>query len=161
MEKRVVGSIKHILLAVDGSDFALHAAASAGLFAREMGADISVITVHNNEVFLVGDAGTGFWPGVAGGSVAAEQQIRDSYEAHASDVMLPAAIKACGDGVTIRERVQRWGHAAEEICKYADDNDIDLIVLGTRGRSNFTRLLLGSVSSQVASHATCPVTLVR
>ena len=54
-----------------------------------------------------------------------------------------------------------WGHPAEEICKYADAQGIDLIVIGSRGRSAFTELLLGSVSSQVLHHATCPVTVVR
>ena len=53
------------------------------------------------------------------------------------------------------------GSPAAEVVKTALCDEHDLIVMGTRGRSNFTRLLLGSVTTQVASHATCPVTLVR
>ncbi|HLE34913.1 MAG TPA: universal stress protein [Nitrososphaerales archaeon] len=47
------------------------------------------------------------------------------------------------------------------IVKFAEDQDIDLIVIGTRGRSKFTKLLLGSVTSGVTAHATCPVLVVR
>lgn len=61
----------------------------------------------------------------------------------------------------IKTTVQLWGHPAEQICEYAAGHAVDLIVLGTRGQSNFARLLLGSVTTQVTSHAHCPVTLVR
>lgn|SRR5574341_971597 len=47
------------------------------------------------------------------------------------------------------------------IVKFAEDNDIDLIVIGTRGRSKFSKLLLGSVASGVTQHAHCPVLVVR
>ncbi|MGH9923050.1 MAG: universal stress protein [Nitrososphaerales archaeon] len=47
------------------------------------------------------------------------------------------------------------------IVKFAEDEDIDLIVIGTRGRSKFTKMLLGSVTSGVTAHAPCPVLVVR
>ena len=47
------------------------------------------------------------------------------------------------------------------IVKFAEDNDIDLIMIGTRGRSKFAKLLLGSVASGVTTHAPCPVLVVR
>ena len=47
------------------------------------------------------------------------------------------------------------------IVEYAERGNIDLIVIGTRGRSAFKRLLLGSTASGVVTHADCPVMVVR
>ena len=47
------------------------------------------------------------------------------------------------------------------ILEYAEEKNIDLIVVGTRGTSGFKRLLLGSVASSVVSYAHCPVMVVK
>ncbi|MGC1930542.1 MAG: universal stress protein [Candidatus Nitrosopolaris sp.] len=47
------------------------------------------------------------------------------------------------------------------IVEYAESNGIDLIILGTRGRSGIKKLLLGSVASGVMNYATCPVMVVK
>jgi nucleotide-binding universal stress UspA family protein len=56
--------------------------------------------------------------------------------------------------------VVETGSAAERIVRYAHANDIDLIVLGTHGRTGFTHALLGSVAERVARTAPCPVMTV-
>jgi nucleotide-binding universal stress UspA family protein len=55
-------------------------------------------------------------------------------------------------------RTVRAGGAAGVLCRAADD--ASLVVVGTRGRGGFKELLLGSVSHQVATHASCPVVIV-
>lgn len=50
---------------------------------------------------------------------------------------------------------------AEAIIGYADDHDVDLVVVGTRGRRGLQRLLIGSVSEEVLREAPCPVLTVR
>lgn len=53
------------------------------------------------------------------------------------------------------------GHAVEAISRVAEEEKVDLIVLGSRGMGGFQRFLLGSVSDGVAHHAHCPVLIVR
>lgn len=50
---------------------------------------------------------------------------------------------------------------AEAIVSYAEEHDIDLIVLGTHGRRGLRRLLIGSVAEEVLRRASCPVLTVR
>lgn len=47
------------------------------------------------------------------------------------------------------------------IVDYAENTSVDLIVVGTRGRSGFKRLLLGSVASDIVTYAHCPVLVVK
>lgn len=53
------------------------------------------------------------------------------------------------------------GHPAEQIIYDADRHDVDLIVIGHRGRSKFARLLLGSISKVVTQYANREVLVVR
>ena len=47
------------------------------------------------------------------------------------------------------------------IVEYARNKNVDLIITGTRGRSGFKKILLGSVASGVITHASCPVMVVK
>ena len=47
------------------------------------------------------------------------------------------------------------------IVNYADNENVDLIVVGTRGKSGFSKKLLGSVALGVVTHASCPVIVVK
>ena len=49
----------------------------------------------------------------------------------------------------------------EEISRFAEENKIDLIVIGTQGRKGLDRMLFGSTAEQVVRHAPCPVLTVR
>jgi nucleotide-binding universal stress UspA family protein len=53
------------------------------------------------------------------------------------------------------------GKPAEEILRVAREEEVDLIVMGTHGRTGLRHLLLGSVAEEVARHAPCPVFSVR
>ena len=56
--------------------------------------------------------------------------------------------------------IYEFGNAANEIVQYADDNNVDLIVLGSHGRHG-AKLLLGSTANAVLHHASCDVLAVR
>ena len=49
----------------------------------------------------------------------------------------------------------------DTIIDYAENQNIDLIVVGSRGRSDFKKLLLGSVASTIVTYATCPVLVTK
>lgn len=53
------------------------------------------------------------------------------------------------------------GDAGEVICWFAEDQNCDLIVMGTHGRTGIKHLLVGSVAEYVLKHARCPVLVVR
>jgi nucleotide-binding universal stress UspA family protein len=63
-------------------------------------------------------------------------------------------------GVEVESRVLR-GHPAEKIVTFAEDNNIDMIIMGSLGKSGYERVLLGSVSEKVIRHAKIPVLVVR
>jgi len=53
------------------------------------------------------------------------------------------------------------GSVVQTITDYAVVEKIDLIIMGTRGMGGFKKMLLGSVSNGVVTHAHCPVLVVR
>lgn len=59
------------------------------------------------------------------------------------------------------ETVTLEGNPSHEIIEFADNNNIDLIVMGTLGKSGLDRFLLGSVAEKVTRNSTVPVLIVR
>jgi len=49
----------------------------------------------------------------------------------------------------------------KEIIEYAEHNNVDIIVIGSRGMTGFKRILLGSVASDVVTYSHCPVLVVK
>ncbi len=124
---------KGILLAVDGSRFADAAAVSAGQLARRCGLPVTVL------------------------SVCASDDIQcDMVQAMADrvrDLLRKEGVAA--------DSLVREGNPAQSIVAAASDNDCDLIIVGSQGRSGLDRLLMGSVSQQVVIQAKCPVMVVK
>ena len=84
---------------------------------------------------------------------------------HASKTQLDAACKKIesmfeGADVTVKACTLD-GHPGETLANLASEKDVDLLVIGAKGHSTFDRLLIGSVSDFVATHATCSVLVVR
>jgi nucleotide-binding universal stress UspA family protein len=70
-------------------------------------------------------------------------------------------LKANQKNIQIKTEIISSMNISGGILDYAEENNIDLIVIGTRGRSGFKRLLLGSVASHVITYAHCPVLVVK
>jgi nucleotide-binding universal stress UspA family protein len=63
------------------------------------------------------------------------------------------------DGVEVQGVTVESRHPAQALVERS--RGADLLVVGSRGRGGFKRLLLGSVSQQCAHHAECPVVIIR
>jgi nucleotide-binding universal stress UspA family protein len=48
-----------------------------------------------------------------------------------------------------------------EILQYAEQNSINLIVIGTKGKSGFKKLLLGSIASDIVTYSDCPISVTK
>jgi len=150
-------SIRRILVPIDGSDGAQQAAAHAGDLARLAHAGIALLRVHSPEIYQLSVLSE--IPPLTDFEYleVMEKQMNDP----AKDPAFARALEALGtiEGGVTQQIV--WGQPAEAICDFAGEQGVDLIVIGSRGRSVFAELVLGSTSSQVLHHAPCPVLLVR
>jgi nucleotide-binding universal stress UspA family protein len=129
---------ERILVPVDGGNETLGAVSHAIDIADKYGATVYVLHVVSQQ--LVGDA--------------------DELEADGKHITDEAVQQATEYGVDVVGDVTD-GRPSDRILGYADEQDIDLIVMGTHGRTGVGRVLLGSVAERVARHSTVPVLLVR
>lgn len=72
--------------------------------------------------------------------------------------LIPAEAQRIGMSI---ELLLAHGEAVDEIIRVADEKNIDIIVVGTQGRTGLAHLLLGSVAERVVRIARCPVLVVR
>jgi nucleotide-binding universal stress UspA family protein len=93
----------------------------------------------------------------AGEAFAATPDAFVAAEQHAEEVVRAALARIPHDDVEV-EALSVEGRAANALVEQAAD--AELLVVGTRGRGATRRLLLGSVSGEVAHDAPCPVTIV-
>lgn len=139
-----------ILIPVDFSEHSHAALDQACDLARRFDAELHLLHVLES------------WPAPA--TVAAEfrPQYADVFvEQRARAASALEALPAAELGPKPVVRILRTGHAVQEITKYADEAGIDLIVLGTHGRTGIAHWLMGSVAEKVVQHAHCPVLVVR
>lgn len=147
---------ERILVPTDGSEQSERATDHALAIARQFGS--AVHAVH-----VIDDRGSGR------ASETLSEFSRDSPERREFEERrertgneLTAAIteRAREAGLDAHGEVLH-GEPADQITEYARTNDMDLIVLGARGRSAVGKFLLGSVAGKVSRHATTPVMLIR
>lgn len=86
--------------------------------------------------------------------------VEESLEAAAERAVGEVRSRAQAAGLAVRTTV-RHGTPHAEILDYADEQNIDLIVMGKRGRSDIDRVLLGSVTESVVRNADVPVLIKR
>jgi nucleotide-binding universal stress UspA family protein len=138
----------HILVPTDGSDHARRAADHGAMLAGAFDATLHLLTVVDIE------AAAG--PFSAGGVDESYIEDRTTSEREAL-----AELAADLDGPDTVETVVETGSPAEGILGYAEDHAVDLVVMGTHGRSGLRRYLTGSVAERVLRLSPVPVVTMR
>lgn len=135
-----------ILVAIDGSQASEKALTAAVDLAAQYKADLTALSVAElPEVVAMIDE---------------VDEIRQSTEAHFRKIGEAAVEYARSRGVALRSVVVR-GHAADAIVRYAENEGINLVVIGQHGHSRITRFFLGSTSDRVSEHVPCTVMIVK
>ena len=141
-------TFRRILVATDFAESAERALACGVQLARRHGAELILLHVYMD---------LPAYPEITAGQVEAiyEEQRRWIEEA-----LERRARAARGEGLLVRARL-RTGPAASTIAEMATEEGIDLLVVGTHGRSGLDRLIVGSVAERVVRLAPCPVLVVK
>jgi len=140
-----------ILVASDGSEHALRAVKYGAEMARLLRTAhnrITLISVHD-------DAGLRHAKAVLG-----EREIADYLRELSENDLKPGSDLLKGASVEYDMEI-RTGHVAQEIVRCADEGNFDMIVVGAKGRSAMTDLLIGSVAQRVLATSSKPVVVIK
>jgi nucleotide-binding universal stress UspA family protein len=133
--------IQRILYPTDFSSYSNQAYFHAIALAEAHGASLTVLFVYHPELSPVPDSA---------GDVDPREYWREQLEQiHPLDPTIPV------------NHILLEGDPATQIVRYASDAGMNLIVMGTHGRTGYERLLMGSVAERVLSEATCSVLVVK
>jgi nucleotide-binding universal stress UspA family protein len=88
------------------------------------------------------------------------ERVREALEGDGESATKTIAERAVDRGLAVTREV-RWGDPAIAIIAYTVENDINMIVMGTRGKTGFERYLLGSVAEKVVRVSPVPVVTVH
>ncbi len=137
-----------ILIPTDGSAQAMNAVEEGVRLATQLGSTVHVLYVIDKfEAKIVPITGE-------------QEDKREEYQEHAEEVTGEVAEVATGAGVECVTSV-RTGVTHREIINYVEDEGVELVVMGSRGRSNLEEMLLGSTADKIVRAVDIPVTVVH
>ena len=139
-------SFKKILVPLDGSELAEAALAPALAFAEALSADVVLLRV-------VVPLAIKLDPDLYQSVIDRGQKVAKTYLNSIQSRSLFSSV--CLEGEIM------VGKAAESIIDYAQENEIDLIVMSSHGRSGISRWVYGSVADKVLYHATCATAVIH
>lgn len=147
--------IKKILVPLDGSNESEKAAELAIYMAEKLGAELVVLSAISIPSLFSPLLNQPQNQTVINNLLAEE-------EAYALSYITPVVSKASNSSLNVNSKVVKTGlSVVTAICDTAKAEKVDLIVMGSRGRSGLRKVLLGSVSSGVLTYAHCPVLVAR
>lgn len=142
------GLYRNIVIATDGSENSMRAVYRGIEIAKLSGATVHVLHVVDTPSVISED-----W-------TAGKEAIREMMMNSGKKVMSKVKKIIEESGMEVKE-VLLEGYPANEIINFAENNNMDLIVMGTLGKTGFERLLMGSVAEKVVRYSKVPVLVVR
>ena len=144
-------TFRKILYPTDFSESSLEALKYAVKFARDFKARLILMHVVNEQIFSEGLS----LPRLAGPEALGEELATEA--GRQMRTLIPADVRA---GLDVEHVILR-GMPFLEIIRYAKANEVDLIVIGTHGRSGMEHIIFGSTAEKVVRKAPCPVLSVK
>jgi nucleotide-binding universal stress UspA family protein len=141
LTSKTSAAFRHILVATDFSEASRRALCDALVLAKENSAQLSLIHV------LQPDRQYG----------ALENPPELDLERIAAEKQIKALVDELGPELKIDTTLVRHGPVAEQVAAVIEEQAVDLLVIGTRGRGGLQKLALGSVAEELLRVAPCPV----
>ena len=142
--------LEKILVPFDGSGFSQKAFEKGLEIAEKFESRLIVLTVIQSKI-----------SDTAGISLERLQEIQDDEEEDATIMLKKLEDQANAKNVSFSMKIIHNPSTSDGIVAFAESNNIDLIVIGSHGRTGFRKLVLGSVANGVISHAQCPVLVTK
>ena len=147
--------ISKILVAIDGSEHSFKASEYALELAKSFGAQLYAVTVT---YIPASDH-------LSQKEVLSKSLVEDSSNNSMKDAgnwIENFTQNAKEDNIQLKTELINSARPVDYvILEYAEEQKIDLIVVGTKGRTGFKKLMLGSIASSIVTYAHCPVLVVR
>lgn len=147
-QSRDTGAYDDILVPTDRSEPAVAAVEPALKIATQFDSRVHVIHIVN-----LGDV-------AASSDYTPPRELIDYLKSQGETVTDQIATRARESGIETVTHVQE-GFPATDVLDYAEENDVDLIAMGTAGRTGLNRFLLGSTTERIIRHADMPVLAVN
>ena len=139
-----------ILVPTDGSGFARRGLEKALEYAEKFPAEITLLNV---QLPAEEPIGLGPWASIS---------PPDTRQAQVNgETIVQSEAKFAREKMPEVKTAVTFGNPADQIVKYAEENEIQLIVIGSEGLSGIKRFLLGSVANRVVAHAHCSVLVIK
>ncbi len=142
-----MASVDEVLVAFDGTPLSEKALAHA----LDVYSDASITVFH--VIDYIEESYTAK-------ALVGDETLRKRAQERSAELLAEAEAKADEHDREV-QTASEVGKAADEILEYADTHGIDVIVIGSHGRSGVARMLMGSVAETVMKRASVPVTVVR
>ena len=142
---------QHILVPIDGSETSMIAMKEAIKLGKALNSKITVVQVMALDPFIA-DVYV---------KTGQTNDLIERTRTYLLDILEQAKQKFAEKGITVETKLLEGFVVHEEIIEAAQDLNVDLIVMGSHGRTGVRKLVLGSVAQKVLGESHIPVLIVR